>query len=131
MLGQSCAADGLETDGGSHGEGRSGEASGCTGPPLPLSDRIFSPKPFPGFSELMLHIEQIQKRQPTLLKRARLSLSFLKPFFHSSLLLLAAGGDTRCPHNILGKGKGGVTGLDTLCSRLPRDFPTVTPLFLT
>lgn len=65
------------------------EVSGCTVPPL--TDHIFSPKPFMGFSELMLHIEQIQK-QSALLKRARLCLQFIKPFFHSSLLLLQLAG---------------------------------------
>ena len=59
-------------------DARRGELSCCTVPPLPLTGRIFSPKPFMGFSELMLHIEQIQKPQSALLKRARLSLFFPK-----------------------------------------------------
>lgn len=102
------------------------KVSCCTVPPL--MDHIFSPKPFTGFSELMLHIEQIQK-QLALLKRARLSLQFVKPFFHSSSLLLPACGDTRHPDNIIGEGKGSRTrsGAQVHFSQLPPDFP----LFLT
>lgn len=82
------------------------EVSCCMVPPL--MDHFISPKLFMGFSELMLHIEQIQT-ESALLKQARLSL-FIKPFFHSSLLLLPASGDTPHPDNISGKGKGAGRG---------------------
>lgn len=94
-------AGGLESNGSLKREGMPSKVSSCMIPPL--TDHISSPEPFTGFSELMLHIEQIQK-EPALLKRARLSLQFLKPFFHSSLLLLLACRGT--PHPARGRGAG-------------------------
>lgn len=70
----------------------------------------------------MPRIEHIQKTQSALIKRARLSLTFLKPFYCSSSLFHPACGDRHC-----------LISWERVQRRhsAPLAIPTGIPLFLT